>query len=148
MKKNKGFTLIELLAVIVILAIIALIAVPLILGVIEDANKGAAKATASNIIHAGELYIANTINPNADRSLYITDMADETLLEYKGTRPSAGFLTITDMGETEIGVIIGNYCVTKMFNEKEPVVVSKDDTSRPECQSLVGSVEPPNTCTY
>ena len=37
--KNKGFTLIELLAVIVILAIIALIAVPIILNIIDDAEK-------------------------------------------------------------------------------------------------------------
>lgn len=44
--KNKGFTLIELLAVIVILAIIALIATPVILGIIEDARKGAAERSA------------------------------------------------------------------------------------------------------
>ena len=43
--KNKGFTLIELLAVIVILAIIALIATPTILGVVENARKGAAEST-------------------------------------------------------------------------------------------------------
>ena len=38
---NKGFTLVELLAVIVILAIIALIATPIVLNVINDAQKGA-----------------------------------------------------------------------------------------------------------
>ena len=44
MKKNKtGFTLIELLAIIVILAIIAVITVPIILNIIEDSRKGAAK---------------------------------------------------------------------------------------------------------
>ena len=42
-EKNKGFTLIELLAVIVILALIALIATPIILNVINDAKKEAAK---------------------------------------------------------------------------------------------------------
>ena len=42
-EKNKGFTLVELLAVIVILAIIALIATPIILNVINDAKKEAAK---------------------------------------------------------------------------------------------------------
>ena len=41
--KNKGFTLIELLAVIVILAIIALIATPIILNIIDDTKKEAAK---------------------------------------------------------------------------------------------------------
>ena len=42
-EKNKGFTLVELLAVIVILALIALIATPIILNVINDAKKEAAK---------------------------------------------------------------------------------------------------------
>ena len=44
MKMNKkGFTLIELLAIIVILAIIAVITVPIILNIIDNARKGAAK---------------------------------------------------------------------------------------------------------
>ena len=42
-RKNKGFTLVELLALIVILALIALIATPIILNVINDAKKQAAK---------------------------------------------------------------------------------------------------------
>ena len=45
-EKNKGFTLVELLAVIVILALIALIATPIILNVINDAKKQAAKDSA------------------------------------------------------------------------------------------------------
>ncbi len=46
MKKNKkkGFTLIELLAVLVILVIIMAIATPIILGIIDDAQKSADKA--------------------------------------------------------------------------------------------------------
>ena len=60
MKKNKkGFTLIELLAVIVILAIIALIAVPVILNIIDKANKSAFKDTAYGIISAGEYHWEN-----------------------------------------------------------------------------------------
>ena len=52
MKNKKGFTLIELLAVIVILAIIALIATPIILNMIENAKKGAAKDSAYGYIEA------------------------------------------------------------------------------------------------
>jgi len=52
---KKGFTLIELLAVIVILAIIALITAPIILGVIENARKDAAKDKAWGTIKAVEL---------------------------------------------------------------------------------------------
>lgn len=46
-KMNKrGFTLIELLAIIVILAIIAVITVPIILNIIENAKRGAARSSA------------------------------------------------------------------------------------------------------
>ena len=45
-KTNSAFTLIELLAIIVILAIIAVITVPIILNVIDNAEKGAIKDSA------------------------------------------------------------------------------------------------------
>ena len=51
-----GFTLIELLAVIVILAVIALIATPMIMGVIDEARKGALERSFDNIEHTAELY--------------------------------------------------------------------------------------------
>jgi len=46
MRKKNGFTLIELLAIIVILAIIAVITVPIILNIIDNSKKGAAKDSA------------------------------------------------------------------------------------------------------
>lgn len=59
MKQNKkGFTLIELLAVIVILAIIALIATPIILNMINDAKKSAAKDSAYGYMKSVDNYIA------------------------------------------------------------------------------------------
>ena len=53
--KSKGFTLIELLAVIVILAIIALIATPIVLGIIDDARRGASERSAEYIVNNVEL---------------------------------------------------------------------------------------------
>lgn len=56
MKMNrKGFTLIELLAIIVILAIIAVITVPIILNIIDNARKGAAKSSVTGYGKAVEL---------------------------------------------------------------------------------------------
>ena len=55
---KKGFTLIELLAVIIILAIVALIATPIILDVVEDARKSAAKSEASMILSGIQNYCA------------------------------------------------------------------------------------------
>ena len=58
MKQNKkGFTLIELLAVIVILAIIALIATPIILSMINNARKSAAKSSTLGFVDSIENYI-------------------------------------------------------------------------------------------
>ena len=56
--KKKGFTLIELLAVIIILAIIALIATPMVLNVIEDTKKSAAKTEAIHIVDGVNKYCA------------------------------------------------------------------------------------------
>lgn len=55
---KKGFTLIELLAVIIILAIVALIATPIILDVVEDAKKSAAKSETSMILSGIQSYCA------------------------------------------------------------------------------------------
>ena len=57
---KKGFTLVELLAVIVILALIALIATPIILNVINDAKKQAAKDSAYGYMDAVEKYIVSS----------------------------------------------------------------------------------------
>ena len=66
-EKNKGFTLVELLAVIVILAIIALIATPIILNVINDAKKEAAKDSFYGYMDAIEkAIIANDVEEEED----------------------------------------------------------------------------------
>lgn len=56
MKNKKGFTLIELLAVIVILAIIALIATPVILNMVKNAKKSAARSSSLGYIDSVEKY--------------------------------------------------------------------------------------------
>ena len=117
MKRNKkGFTLIELLAVIVILAIIALIATPIIMGVIEDARKGANKdaalgfgkavetAIAKQMIKCPNLRVANSgVIEDADKitleegscpdetnpETYVTEIS----IDYQGTKPTEPQLT-------------------------------------------------------
>ena len=67
MNKKKGFTLVELLAVIVILAIIALIATPIILNVINDAKKEAAKDSFYGYMDAIEkAIIVNDVDEEED----------------------------------------------------------------------------------
>ena len=99
--KNKGFTLIELLAVIVILAIIALIATPTILGVVEDARKGAAESSLLGWVDAVEKQgmineLDDTKTNYTDGTYTVTatgikDSSDNDIaVGVKGQRPDAG----------------------------------------------------------
>ena len=93
MDKKKGFTLVELLAVIVILAIIALIATPIILNVISDAKKEAAKDSAYGYIEAIENAIImndfeeddNFLSPNASGCYELKKLDNK--VNIKGTKP-------------------------------------------------------------
>ncbi len=109
MKQNKkGFTLVELLAVIVILAIIALIATPIILGVIDDAKKGAAKSSLIGYIDALEKSaITKLIDDNSynvasktftisENGSSVTDSSTPAVtlkVDVKGDAPTGGTIT-------------------------------------------------------
>lgn len=101
MKRKSGFTLIELLAVIVILAIIALIAVPIIMNIISEAKKGAAKDSLYGYVKAVELQVSREllITPTQDllTGTYTTQNGDlyqdgnkVLSVPFKGTKPEDG----------------------------------------------------------
>ena len=99
-KRTKGFTLIELLAVIVILAIIALIAVPVILNIIDKANKSAFKDSAYGVIQAAEYYYAAS-QLELEGPMSTVDMpTTDSRLELKGSIPN-GHVWITRYGEID-----------------------------------------------
>ena len=115
MKRNtKGFTLVELLAVIVILAIIALIATPIILGVIEDARKGAAKSSALGYADALEKSIAIAMVKSDTTYVAPTKITDVNAVNnIKGDKPTEVDLTLDDAGTVQSGTIkINGYTVT------------------------------------
>jgi len=95
MKMNKkGFTLIELLAIIVILAIIAVITVPIILNIIDNAKKGAAKDSVIGYGKAVELAytqyqfdqkLGTTVAGNTDVYIYKTESENLLKVDYDGT---------------------------------------------------------------
>lgn len=105
-KNNKGFTLIELLAVIVILAIIALIAVPIVLNMISNARKSAAKSSAYGYIQAiddqnalagmgSEPEMTGLPTAIADgNNTNVTTINDD--VNSKGTKPTHGTVTIVN----------------------------------------------------
>ena len=96
---KKGFTLIELLAVIVILAIIALIATPMILGVVENAKKGAAESSILGYLDAVEKQkIMNDLDSDTENDisdgLYSVSDLNQKGIKVKGTLPTEGWVQI------------------------------------------------------
>ena len=129
MSKKKGFTLVELLAVIVILAIIALIATPIILNVIEDAKKGASKASALGYLDAVEKQIARNLLDEDVRNdiknrAYSVEELKNLGVKVKGSEPSNGIIEIKN-GEVKNYILgIDGYAVengkaTKPSNTKK-----------------------------
>ena len=113
MRRKNGFTLIELLAVIVILAIIALIATPIILNMINDAKKSAAKDSLYGYIEAIEY---NNSMSGIDSTKYplisASDVATiNSQVKVKGTPPTKGTVTITSGRVTGADLCINNYSV-------------------------------------
>ena len=129
MKRKKGFTLIELLAVIVILAIIALIATPIILNVINDARKSAAKDSAYGYIEAIETQ--NQLAQLDSQKYSKIESGDVTSLNnkvnVKGTKPTSGTVTIENRKVTSANLCIEGYTV--VYNGKEVTSTTKGCSS-------------------
>ena len=112
-EKNKGFTLVELLAVIVILALIALIATPIILNVINDAKKQAAKDSAYGYMDAVEKYIVSS--ELEDKSIkdgtYRVEELNSMGVSVKGSTPDNGNIEIKNSSVKSYDIGIDGYVV-------------------------------------
>lgn len=136
--KKHGFTLIELLAVIVILAIIALIATPMILGVIDSAKKGAFESSGYGIVESAEQAYMQTQmtmeRPTLTKYQYENGnqikMQGNIDLNYKGSKPTSGTVTINESGKVALAIYNGVYCAKKDFNDTK---ISLTKTSKEEC---------------
>ena len=118
-EKNKGFTLVELLAVIVILALIALIATPIILNVINDAKKQAAKDSAYGYMDAVEKYIVSS--ELEDKSIQDGRYSVEELnkkISVKGSTPDNGNIEIKNSSVKSYDIGIDGYVVRNGKVEK------------------------------
>ena len=110
-EKNKGFTLVELLAVIAILALIALIATPIILNVINDAKKQAAKDSAYGYMDAVEKYIVSS--ELEDKSIkdgtYRVEDLNSMGVSVKGSTPDNGTIKIENSSVKSYDIGIDGY---------------------------------------
>ena len=113
-EKNKGFTLVELLAVIVILALIALIATPIILNVINDAKKQAAKDSAYGYMDSVEKYIVSS--ELEDKSIqdgtYSVEKLNSMGVSVKGSTPDNGNIEIKNGSVKSYDIGIDGYEVS------------------------------------
>ena len=113
-EKNKGFTLVELLAVIVILALIALIATPIILNVINDAKKQAAKDSVYGYMDAVEKYIVSS--ELEDKSIqdgrYSVEELNNMGVSVKGSIPDSGNIEIKEGAVKNYNLGIDGYAVS------------------------------------
>ena len=142
-RKNRGFTLVELLAVIVILALIALIATPIILNVINDAKKQAAKDSAYGYMDAVEKYIVSS--ELEDKSIkdgtYSVEDLNSMGVNVKGSTPDNGTIKIESKTVKSYDIGIDGYAVsngevkkvstTKSF--KNGTAVYYNPVSREKC---------------
>ena len=114
-EKNKGFTLVELLAVIVILALIALIATPIILNVINDAKKQAAKDSAYGYMDAVEKYIVSSEleDESIQDGRYSVEELNSMGVSVKGSTPDNGNIEIKEGAVKNYNLGIDGYYITK-----------------------------------
>ena len=112
-EKNKGFTLVELLAVIVILALIALIATPIILNVINDAKKQAAKDSAYGYMDAVEKYIVSSEleDESIPDGIYSVEDLNKKI-SVKGSTPDNGNIEIKNKEVKSYDIGIDGYAVS------------------------------------
>ena len=112
---KKGFTLIELLAVIIILAIVALIATPIILDVVEDAKKSAAKSEVSMILSGIQSYCTTE-----DMKVQMGSVqASAAKCSGKASITAADVATMVNLGNakvTDVTVSDGKYTFSVLSN--------------------------------
>ena len=120
---KKGFTLIELLAVIVMLAIIALIATPIIINIIEDAQKNSVKSSAQLYVDglAKSIVSKNMISEFSPSLCTISSgnvTCDGQALDYNvnGRKPTSGSITFNNGVITGYTLVFEDYTITKDQN--------------------------------
>lgn len=147
-KKTKGFTLIELLAIIVILAIIAVITVPIILDVIDNSKKGAAKDSAYgfkdavNKYYVSELFNNQNLKLNGDYTITdkgeLSDGTNTYPIQVSGTTPTGGTLTYENNVLKNGCITIDEYKAT--IENGEVTTVEKGSCASSETSNFGGQV--------
>lgn len=129
MKRKNGFTLIELLAIIVILAIIAVITVPIILNIIDNAEKGSVQDSALGYKDALQKYYATKSVQNPEQELPsgyldITELPSDFTVS--GEKPSDGWVKLKKGIVEKYSLKYKDYVVS-MDNDKNVISEKKEN---------------------
>lgn len=119
MKKN-AFTLIELLAVIILIGLIALLIIPKVNETIKDAKKNTNEVSANSLARTATNYVLEQKAQNKDFQNCTYDFTNNTNtctnLEFTGTKPESGKLTIKSNGNVALAVQFDKYCYLKGYD--------------------------------
>ena len=135
MNNKKGFTLIELLAVIVILAVIALIATPIIMNMIENAKKGAAKSSALHYLNGLDYAITQheiygkTEVLTGEYDLSVVNQTFNVKERVKKKIPTKGRIIFEKNNYTEALLCVDNYLIQYKKGKAEVISNSCDEFS-------------------
>ena len=141
MKKN-GFTLIELLAIIVILAIIAVITVPIVLNIIDNAEKNSAIDSAYGYKDALQKYYTTKLVQNPEQELpsgYLEISELPSDFTVSGEKPSDGWLKLNKGKVERYSLKYKDYVVT-IDNEKN-ITSEKQENVDPHVPNEYQEVE-------
>ena len=139
MKNKKGFTLIELLAIIVILAVIAVITVPIILNIIDNAEKGSAQDSALGYKDALQKYYATKSVQSPEQELPSGYMEISELpsdFTVSGENPIDGWVKLKNGIVEEYSLKYKDYVVTKYLDK---------DAQATKGEYLASIIEIPNS---
>ena len=128
MRNKKGFTLIELLAIIVILAIIAVITVPIILNIIDNAEKGSIEDSALGYKDALQKYYATKSVQTPEQELPSGYMEISELpsdFNVSGENPTDGWVKLKNGIVEKYSLKYKDYVVS-MDNDKNVVSEKKE----------------------
>ena len=129
MRNKKGFTLIELLAIIVILAVIAVITVPIILNIIDNAEKGSAQDSALGYKDALQKYYATKSVQNPEQELPSGYMEISELpsdFTVSGENPIEGWVKLKNGIVEKYSLKYKDYVVS-MDNDKNVISEKKEN---------------------
>ncbi len=138
---KSAFTLIELLAVIIILAIVALIATPIILDVIEDAEKSANLSEANLILSGAETFYATSRLTEENEELFDGKENVYDFMDLTGETLEYATIKIDKEGKITLALWIDNKCYEKASTE-EKIEIDETVTEGSSCASKTDVTEP------